>query len=504
MHPCFHVDEIIRLTTCELAASGAKATAATFACCCKSFEGPALDALWETQDRLLPLLKSFPADVWNGDRCTVSAPTKPVHHPLNCLVLKSFRRPPTTLEWARFRKCALRMRELGEHDIPSVLSSEVASCLQLCAIDGTLFPNLNTVQLWNVTLDFVPFIPLFLTPKTTAIRIDFNATHLDRLPRDPRTTAAVSDMLLASNRNALQCFYVESPLTEEARKVIHKLPDLRELLVVIEKDDSLPSLMLPSLTDLTISYDHDSDWLQALHGATLNKLVAATFYSRSEQIGSFLEEFENIAPATSAETKLSKFRLYASRPWSPNYSSLLRFTHLSDLVIEFPCGDTCSSKVDDDVVTDLARAMPKLVILRLGDEPCRKPPTGVTIKGLVALAHYCSDLWNLRIHLRLARLRDPPAIWVPNPGPTAPMRDCALTELDVGKTQAPKGSTLALGVTLTRIFPRIERIRHTDKSWDEVAELIADCSNVIKHACKERSPSTLQRGVNDTFPGATL
>lgn len=74
MHACLGVDEILRIIACELTASKAKATAAALACCCKSFEDPILDTLWETQDRLLPLLKSFPGEVWDGDECIVSAP----------------------------------------------------------------------------------------------------------------------------------------------------------------------------------------------------------------------------------------------------------------------------------------------------------------------------------------------------------------------------------------------------------------------------------------------
>ena len=75
MHACLNVDEIVRLIACELVASGGKGTAVALACCSKSFEDPVLDGLWKTQDRLIPLFKSFPGDIWNGDGCTVSAPT---------------------------------------------------------------------------------------------------------------------------------------------------------------------------------------------------------------------------------------------------------------------------------------------------------------------------------------------------------------------------------------------------------------------------------------------
>jgi hypothetical protein len=74
MHPCLSVDEILRLIACELVTSGGQATTLALACCCKSFGGPVLDALWATQDQLLPLLKSLPEDVWKTrGRYTVSA-----------------------------------------------------------------------------------------------------------------------------------------------------------------------------------------------------------------------------------------------------------------------------------------------------------------------------------------------------------------------------------------------------------------------------------------------
>lgn len=75
MHPCLYVDEIVRLIAHELVASRRKATAVALACCCKNFEDPVLDALWEALDMLLPLLKTLPGDVWNPGGYKVSAST---------------------------------------------------------------------------------------------------------------------------------------------------------------------------------------------------------------------------------------------------------------------------------------------------------------------------------------------------------------------------------------------------------------------------------------------
>lgn len=64
MHRCFSIDEIIRLVACEIIESENGATAVSLACCCKGFEGPVLDVLWTTQDKLVPLLKCLPQDSW--------------------------------------------------------------------------------------------------------------------------------------------------------------------------------------------------------------------------------------------------------------------------------------------------------------------------------------------------------------------------------------------------------------------------------------------------------
>jgi len=64
MHRCLSVDDILGLLACELVASEAEATAVALACCCKGFQDPVLDAVWGTQDRLTPLLKCFPQEVW--------------------------------------------------------------------------------------------------------------------------------------------------------------------------------------------------------------------------------------------------------------------------------------------------------------------------------------------------------------------------------------------------------------------------------------------------------
>jgi len=417
------------------------------------------------------------------------------------------------------------IRKLKGIGILDVISSEVFSILQICATTEPLFPNIKTLDLWP-TGQSIPFIPLFLSPRTTAISIGFSSPsfskamvalmittfpklcpdlryiNLHTLPEHPMIVTAVSAMLLTSNRDALRRFRVCSPLTEEAREVAYTLPNLRGLWAVIRGDTPLPPVVLPNLTHLTITYDYDGNWLRLFRGATLGPLEAVTFHPESEQIGDFLEAFERVALATSIQNTLSSFRLYALCSWNPNYPSLHRFTQMTDLFIRFVCNDGCSSTVDDDVVAGLARAMPKLENLELGGEPCCEIPTGVTAKGLVALADHCPDLSFLRIHFQVASLTAPPTVsrMASNAVSAVPRGGCALRDLEVGEIPVPEESVLMVALTLAHIFPHIVYIDGVDENWFKVAGAIRRSKEIIDCSSKCNSPPLHPEVILVTLP----
>ena len=497
MHPCLRLDEIVRLIASELVASGERGTSVALACCCKNLEDPVLDVLWTTQRRLGPLLGSLPGNVWNDGGFIVSATTTPLFLSLNCSVWKAFKRPPTTLELARFRKYAQRMRSLTEHAHPSVVSPEVFSILQPPTINEPLFPNLKILHLWDASVECIPFIPSFLSPRTATIHIGFPSSDSHEaavasvitafptlcpnlqgiafysLPNGPVVAAAVSGMVLATNRNTLRRFHVDCPLTQAAREVICELPHLGDLSITIGGDTSLPLIVLPSLFNLAVIYGDGSDWLQGFRGATLGKLKSIIIHSKSNSIGNFLEAFESVMLTTTVPATLSAFGFHTSRPWRPNYRSLLPFTQLGELTIAFSCDQGCSSTIDDDTIIDIARAMPNLELLYLGGVPCQTP-TGVTAKGLAALAYYCLNLFALRIHFRVDSL-DPPSasIITTSDQPITSRTDCALTTLEVGEMPMMVGSALMVALTLLHIFPHLEFIEYYNEGWEEVAGAIA-------------------------------
>ena len=416
------------------------------------------------------------------------------------------------------------MRELIENDALEYLSLEVLSVLQLYTINERLLPNLITLRLWEVREPLIPFIPLFLSPRTTSILLDFEsdlpkamvASTVSSLPRlcpelqtirlyypsgDPMITAAVSGMVLATNRNTLQQFHTDIPLTTEASEMIFKLSSLRSLSVVTKGEASLPSASLPNLTKLEITCDNEGDWPRLFHRATFGKLESLIFSPKSEEIGDFLGAFERVTLSSSVRNTLSKFYLSTSCSWYPNYSSLLPFTQLVELSIGFSCEDGCSSMVDDNIIINLSRAMPKLAALRLGDDPCEESTMGVTAKGLMTLALHCPELRYLRVHLQVASLSAPPA----SPGTghntesSGSWAGCALTTLEVGEIQVGEESVLMVALTLLRIFPRIMSISFVDKGWRKVDEAIRISKRIADFSSKHR-PLTIPRSNFDDTP----
>jgi len=409
------------------------------------------------------------------------------------------------------------MRKLNVDASKDLVTPDVLSVLQLRTGNEPLLPGLRVFDCEAVSEAFVSFIPLFLSPGTTEISITFTADAptvlvastivrfstlcpsieylaLIRLPQNRAITEAVSEMLLACNRDTLRVFCVKCPLTDAARGFLHSLPKLRQVWIFTQGQTSLPPFTLPNLQQIHVEWDYGHDWLQGFCGVTFGKLKTVTFrpVPGSAQIGGFLEDFQSVALSASFQNTLSDFKIFASQSWNPNYSSLLVFEQMRVLEIQFSCHNGCSSTVDDDIVTNLARAMPKLEILRLGRAPC-STPTGVTLRGLIALSCHCPQLSGLRIHVRARELGEA-AIGNEPPLPSEntaviPRVDCALTNLQVGEAPIPQEVAPAVALTLLKVFPRIVDIEHANPLWGKVMEMIElfrRIGNHVDHASKAR------------------
>jgi hypothetical protein len=384
------------------------------------------------------------------------------------------------------------------------VTPETLLVLQLRAANQPFLPGLKSFKCRNVTETFIPFISFFLSPQVTEIDVAFarNSPTLMVAPafgmfptlcpnlesvavvpheRNPVIIDAVSEMLLACNPDSLRFFCVGSPLTEGAREVVYRLPKLSHLWAVIEGHSTLPLVVLPALISILIEYDDHLDWLQGFRGATLGGLESVSVRSDSNQIGDFLGAFESVMFTTSTQNTLLHFSFYTLSSWNPNYYSLLSFKRLKLLNIEFGCGGGCSSRVDDDVITALAQAMPDLEILQLGRTPCATP-TGATVHGLIDLASRCPHLSKLRIHFQgdslVATATSAATSFIPTDEPVVLWEDCALTDLEVGGIPIPADSTTRITQMLLRIFPHIIKVEYTNPMWKGVAEYIKDFGQI--------------------------
>ena len=227
------------------------------------------------------------------------------------------------------------MRTLAVNTSEDPVASDILFALQLRTANEPLLPRLKTFECKNVTEAFIPFIPLFLSRKTVWVEVEFakgsptvmaasmiarlsalcpdlERIVLNDLTRSPVITEAVSEMVLTCNRSALRWFHVDSPLTEEAQRVIYQLPKLSGLWTVIQGHTLIPTVALPNLTSIDLEYDDHLDWLQRFRGSAFERLKTVYFRSESDQIGDFLGEFESVA-LTSISATLSTFEFHTSR-----------------------------------------------------------------------------------------------------------------------------------------------------------------------------------------------
>ena len=145
--------------------------------------------------------------------------------------------------------------------------------------------------------------------------------------------------------------------------------------------------------------------------------------------------------------------------------------------------------MDDDIITGLARNMPKLKTLKPGTPPCSEIPTGVTVRGLAVLAHHCPDLSTLRVHFQVASLSARPAVSGVSPiaESVAPRGGCALKELEVGEMPVPDRSVLVVALTLVHIFPHITRIDGDDENWYQVVDAIRLSREIVNCSGEEHT-----------------
>ncbi|KAJ7168877.1 hypothetical protein C8R46DRAFT_1350371 [Mycena filopes] len=156
MHPALCIPEIVALI-CELAPAASPGTSyrsslAALAQSHSSFQEPALDVLWREMHSVVPLLKCFPADLWE----------------VSDLHIFNFIRVIRPDDWTRVWSYASRIRDIDFNNESLLLSSSLADSLHLALCGRQLLPKLERMS-WDLGGFPYRHFTAFLGPVATKV-----------------------------------------------------------------------------------------------------------------------------------------------------------------------------------------------------------------------------------------------------------------------------------------------------------------------------------------------
>ncbi|KAG6919154.1 hypothetical protein DXG01_008961 [Tephrocybe rancida] len=424
MHRCLHIQEVIvnifdYLVGHPVLASDTEL--ARLARTCKTFSGPALDALWHTQPTLSPLLKCFPDDVFALD-------ARRLHW--------TFKTLPKIEDFERVTFYASRIKKLGcfspacyvENSVDRVVYSALLS-QQLTFNLGPLLPkvrhliislndfigqavyarlvigpNLRTIDLDSASLDDIddkmPWdnVVAILGEHASTLKNFEYATYSEW---DMRHFSPPAVMSLCCSFYSLRTLNIGNlDITHNVLTHISTMPDLTELVFGIVSEELVTFTGTPLMAgefskELTVRQceGDGGDWDLEPFFTTLKTPNLQSF--ELLKLNNFTEA--QAAPAPFTSSMLSR---------------LLQFPYLSHLQITF----NLHIKFTDLDLKEMSTAWPRLTSLILPDYTLRNKPT-LTFTGLLALTENCKELCVLKIRVDA---RDLPRF--ATTGPTVPSR----------------------------------------------------------------------------------
>ncbi|KAF7329238.1 hypothetical protein MKEN_00184500 [Mycena kentingensis (nom. inval.)] len=436
MHPCLHIPELVSSIVDNFNFSDVEQrTLAGLARTCKSFHGPALDALWRHQTSLDPILACLPADAWekdaekSQDRITIV-------------------RPITMEEWERLSTYTHRVRVLqltaGWTFGPA---TQTLKCLAALFPNGGMFPNLREL-IWHEDerRNVLKYIRPVLCPKLTAMQINLSLADVKRLHDLPIPYGDLVSLVIGTNyihgdqRCIPESLNVVSRCSRVTRLVLPSvclgtfnlashLPQLHTLELETQQlptwnrvsvdeaavaPDPFPALRVLKLTD-TI-FDVGIAVLQHLPSWNLQELLIETCTAPKRETIRQLYALisEHLSPSWLETLHISRDD-YGEPMTDPSPEELedhmvhggdlvplLAFTNLTRVCLESAGG----FELDDTLIWNLAGAWPQLSSLRIGcgsEVFADWQPHYPTLDSLRAFSQHCPHLVDLHIPLNTSR-----------------------------------------------------------------------------------------------------
>jgi len=370
-HKIFEIDEILRVIVWHTKATS-EATTVSLACCCKSFEEPALSLLWAR---------------------------KPFYN-LAALFPSILTRAPTEEEWKRFRRYASWIRVLFVGS-PRCATQELA-LLDLIASRSTqqaVFPNLRDLT-WYGEPSSLTYLPSFVSSILTDLRVHTATVWETHLPGEYAPLEFVIDSTISPSN--LRSLRLDIPLKENPS------PELKQ---------AVADLILrcgSTLTNFEARFEIPESAI--LHLMSLPNLAAwgAAQPAPMELVSSPLRPavpFTQISylslHTTTPLSWLSFIGTLAAEKSPVPHTPTLTFSNLTNFHMVAPrgleCLSSCTFLLTDSDISLLATALPHLEWVHLGT-PCPFNTCRTTFRSLHTLSTRCPRLKHLRIHINTTTL----------------------------------------------------------------------------------------------------
>ncbi|KAJ7209205.1 hypothetical protein GGX14DRAFT_566392 [Mycena pura] len=445
---------------------------------CKSFQRPALEALWRLQTDLVPAVQLFPDDVWD------------VGSYVGKKSFLKFRRPLVPTDWERplvYWKLikAFRIFEFDEW----MISPDVCETLRNSCPTPLLFPNVREVS-WFESASLLPLFSMLLSPRLKSVGLlpggssEFlsilstlgeysDLTHVDLrgqwygLP--PDVLESISAFILKLRR-------LESLRLPEANGAIimhlARLPYLKSLVVDAavrfspailrnSSDTRFPSLRTLNLW--AVSLDHSVAIVEAVAEPALTSLNLV--FNAGTPDAQAITRLYTAITSNRDHSALRYLRLEDGRTSiigapSPDQcivptetlAILFAFTNLTTIILKPFHG----LELDDETMLRIARTWRRVEELRLAG------PARVTLAGIHSLARHCPDLRVLETFLDASSV---PVLDEIHP-------QTRLTVLV--PNDSPISSPAAVATFLSSVFPGLQDIEvvlpdnRTRRLWNKV------------------------------------
>ncbi|KAJ7658601.1 hypothetical protein DFH06DRAFT_1406993 [Mycena polygramma] len=474
MHDCLKIAELVDMICSQFDCSerGDHRALAAVARTCRRFQDPAMDHLWRSTTLARLLIRCMPSDLWDVEKRKVRQ-----------------LRPIFDSDWQRVRLYAPRIRMLASGHDRSLLN-EIFPSLSL-AFPQSLLRNVQHLRWYHHWYDF-HYIRLFLHPSLTGIDLHLASTwDCSLLPRLGESCPRLADINITANFDVdlqpLSRFVARLPvakdisvpwLEQDALEHLSKLPMLKSLAMerLPEGLADSSARIVPAFSGLRRSFigqgtlADTTQFLLMCRDVPLETLTVRRSGPGYPSAADTHDLFTVLAARVSHST-LTLLHIdghgYLWHKPDPEVIDLIRpatlvlllcFDNLTTLHLTSGLG----FDLDDDTVSRMARAWPRIEHLHLaGILPAASRPRA-TFAGLYSIAQHCPRISALTLAFD--------GSGVPSPSPASP-RNESLRQLDV--LHSPITSAIAMEEFLSGVFPSLTRLfppmsREYSHLWNEV------------------------------------